>query len=321
MRLICGRTDQEKAVPSVISIGKFDGLHRGHQKLIGRMREYRRSGLRTVLFSFDMSPQAFLNNRSMDYLLTRGEKVRLAEKSGIDLLVEHPFTDDVRKMAPEAFVDEILIGHLGMKAIVVGPDCGFGYKRSGNTEFLRRYASGRYEVEVVEKMEYEGERISSSRIRECLTRGDVRRAAVMLGYAFSYEGVVEHGLQLGRRLGIPTANMSIEEGKLLPAGGVYATRTLIDGRWYGGMSNIGTKPTVAGCRRAGIETHLFDYAGDLYDKTIRTELLLHTRPEIKFSTLEELQSQLRRDKAEIEEKLAGLTNNGSSGMMWDVINL
>ena len=289
--------------PSVVSIGKFDGFHLGHQEILAKMREIREEdGSRIVLFSFSDSPQAYLAGKKISNLETDAEKRRTAAGLGVDLLTELPFSERIRNMTAEEFLRDILISRLGMKTIVAGPDCAFGFGRRGNIAFLEEHAAEYgYRLTVVDKVRMDGEVISSSRIREALSEGRMEEAAAMLGHPYTLSGPVMRGKQLGRRLGIPTINQIIPAGKQFPRNGVYAARIRLEGKTFFGMANVGVKPTVAGERRPGLETHLFGFSGDVYGKQADTELLTFIRPERRFDSVEALQGQLREDREKIQK--------------------
>ena len=281
---------------SVITLGKFDGVHRGHRKLIGRVKEIgRQKDLKTVIFTFDISPQVRMGAMKASMLMTNRERYNILRSMGVDTLVECPFTDTVRNMEAEEFVRSILIGQLHAAAIVVGADFHFGRGRSGNPEFLRRM--GRqcgFAVEVLAK-EKDGERdISSSYIREELTAGHMEKVGNLLGNPYFISGKVIHGRHLGHSLGFPTINQIPEPDKMLPPRGVYVSMTKVAGKRYQSVTNIGKKPTVKG-KEVGVETYLLQCDQNLYGQDAVVEILSYRRPEQKFHSVEELKAQLRRD--------------------------
>ncbi|MCD8077002.1 MAG: riboflavin biosynthesis protein RibF [Lachnospiraceae bacterium] len=294
--------------PSIIMIGKFDGFHRGHQKILREAVADRTGDRQVVVFTFSRSPQAVLTGRGGTSLNTRREKLALAERFGADGMIEYPFTEEVRRMSAETFLHEILLEQLRVCEIVAGPDCRFGYERQGDMAFLKEKSRELgFALRIVEKERYEGEVISSSRIRAALLRGDVEEADTMLGYSFGYEAEIVHGRRLGRKLGFPTINQEIPLGKLVPAMGVYAAEIFLEGQRFRGIANVGVKPTVsdgeekAGHRIAGIETSIFDFHQDVYGKRARVELKHFIRPEKHFATLESLKGQVERDTKIVRE--------------------
>lgn len=271
---------------SVVTLGKFDGLHRGHQKLVEKVQEYTSDELVSIVCSFDMGK---------DVLLTETEKQRQLETKA-DVLIAVPFTEALREMEAEVFIEEVLVKRFHAAYIVVGTDFCFGYKKRGNVQMLEQYADRYgYHLDVIEKEEYDGQEISSTRIRAALEAGKVAYANQLLGYPYSVSGVVEHGKQLGRRLGFPTMNVAFEERKKAPRFGVYACRVCIDGEWFPGIGNIGVKPTVTKERRLLAEVYVLGYEGDAYGKTITVSLCDFERPEKAFASIEELKTQVDAD--------------------------
>ncbi len=288
--------------PTVVTIGKFDGRHRGHQKLIGRMMEIKETyGYKAAVFTFSVAPADLVQGKSHTVITTNQERRNNLQKIGIDYLVEYPFTKEAAHMEAERFVKEILVDRMGMRAIVVGPDCGFGYKRSGNAALLEKLSGVYgYHLEVIEKRKDEDRDISSSYVREELDKGEIEKANALLGEPYYIHGQVVHGNHIGEPiLGFPTANLLPPGEKHLPPFGVYVSRVLIDGQFYGGITNIGRKPTIKtkdGVSPVGVETFIFDYEGDLYGREIEVGLLHYVRPERKMAGLEELKEQIARDK-------------------------
>ncbi len=303
MRYITDLKALKNLAPSVVTLGKFDGVHRGHQKLIRLVQEIgREKGWKTAAFTFDVSPQVKMGMRRSQMLMTNEERRIQLEKYGLDYLVECPFTDEVKNMEPEDFVKKILVEQMHARAIVVGADFHFGKKRRGDAALLQRMGE-ELNLEVhIESKEQDGKRdISSSYIREELSLGHMEKVTELLGTPYSVKGEIVHGNHIGHTLGFPTINQIPEPSKLLPPNGVYLSRTLVDGREYDGISNVGTKPTVQGEKIVGIETHLLFFSGDLYGKEARVQLLSFRRPEKKFDSLEDLKAQLDLDIREARE--------------------
>ena len=300
--MLNGREEEEKKPKrgSVISLGKFDGLHIGHQAIIRKMLEVaEEEKLRPILFSFTTPPEALTQGRAERLLLTPAEKRRIALDLGIRGIREVRFTEEIRSMRAIDFLKDVLIGKLGMRHIVAGPDCCFGYGREGNIAFLQAHAAELdYQVTVVEKVRLQDEIVSSTRIKKHLAEGDLTQAAACLGRPFFAGGRVVYGNHLGTRLGFSTVNLPWPSSKCQPPRGVYASLTSVDGTLFQGMSNFGMKPSVGedGDRLPGLETYLFGTEQVLYGKEIRTELLSFIRPEKRFGSLEELREQLKRDE-------------------------
>lgn len=286
--------------PSVLSLGKFDGLHRGHELLLAYMakKKQKETDLRAVIFTFDIPPRERVQDIQAQVLTTGAEKELLFEKAGIDYVIECPFTRQVMCMEPEEFIDKIVTS-CHVKYMVVGTDFRFGYQRRGDYHMLRQLAAQYgYEVEVVDKIQEDGRDISSTFVREEIMAGNIEHANKLLGYDFFTEGTVLHGRQMGKEiLGIPTINLLPPEDKLLPPFGVYITNTDWQGRTYPGITNVGCKPTVEGDNPIGVETHLFDMSEDLYGEKVRVSFLKHVRKERRFPSLEALREQMQHDIA------------------------
>ncbi len=284
--------------PTVLSFGKFDGLHRGHELLMEYMAEKKKEmeGLKAVVFTFDIPPRGQVQNEKAQVLTTNQEKVKLFESIGIDYLIECPFTKDVMCMEPEGFIEKIVTS-LNVKFMVVGTDFRFGHKRRGDYRMLQDYAGQYgYEVKVVDKMQEDGRDISSTFIREEISKGNMEKANQLLGYSFFVEGTVLHGKKLGKAvLGIPTINLLPPECKLLPPFGVYVTITEFQGKKYPGITNVGCKPTIEGEHPVGVETHLFDVSENMYGAKVRVSFLSRVRGERKFDSLEALKFQMGQD--------------------------
>lgn len=295
MKYITDTLDFQLESRSVVTLGKFDGLHHGHEKLIRRVLELKKKGYTAVVFTFDVSPLVKLGSRIRRTILTNRERKILLENQGVDCLIECPFVQEVIEMEPEDFVREILAGQMRAAWVVVGPDYRFGYQRKGTVQMLETLGKTYgFHVEVMEKEVREDRKISSTWIREILREGRMEKVNALLGYPYFVRGTIVHGRQLGRTWGLPTINQIPEDGKLLPPFGVYATRTSIEGRIYQGITNVGVKPTVE-VPFAGVETFLFDCSEDLYGKEAVVEFFHFVRPECKFDSLEELKEQIQRD--------------------------
>lgn len=285
----------EKEVRSSVTLGKFDGLHRGHQKLINLIRREQGEKNRSVIFTFDVSPRSYILHSPPKYLLTYEERRELAENLGVDILAECPFTEALMHMEPEDFVKEYLAERLHARYLAVGPDFRFGYQRRGTPELLKEL--GRtygFRTEIVEKEKYKGRDISSTFVREELEKGHIEEVNQLLGYTYFTKGEIVHGRQLGRTIGIPTANLIPPVIKKLPPNGVYITESLIQGKTYQGITNVGYKPTVKE-NFLGVETYLFSCNADLYGQEAEVKFYRYLRPEIKFSSLEELKCQMLKD--------------------------
>lgn len=297
MKYITGTREFQIEEATAVTLGKFDGLHRGHQKLLNEVFHFREFGYKPAVFTFETAPGTLMKGKLQTMITTNAERKENLEKAGVEYLVEYPFNQEVAHMDPEDFVAHILVGQMGAKAIVTGPDNRFGYQRRGDVELLKQLAPKYgYEMVVVEK-ELDGNReISSTYIREELAKGNIEKANELLGYTYMIHGLVVHGKHLGSTLGFPTVNLLPREQKHLPAFGVYLSQTLIDGVLYNSITNIGRKPTIEGRHPVGVETYIYDLNQDLYDKWIEVRLTKFMRPEMKFSGIEELKAQVLSDK-------------------------
>lgn len=295
MKYMTDTLDFQLEKRSVVTLGKFDGLHKGHEKLLQRVLALGKEGYETVVFTFDVSPLVKLGTRITRTLLNNEERKILLERKGIDTLIECPFVPELIQMEPEDFVREILAVQLRAAYVIVGPDFHFGYERKGTPQLLEQLGKKYgFQVEILKK-ELDGDReISSTWIRETLREGRIEKVNELLGYPYFVLETVVHGRHLGRTWGLPTINQVPADGKLLPPFGVYASRSFIDGKEYLGISNVGVKPTVE-VPFAGVETYLFDCDKDLYGKEAWVEFYHFVRPECKFDSVEELREQIQRD--------------------------
>lgn len=287
MKYFCDTTEFSWDGPTAVTLGKFDGLHRGHQKLIEKITQLRQTGVSTVVFA--LAPD------ERPYLLSPEEKREMIERYNIDCLIRCPFIPEILGMEPEEFVAKILCGQLHARYVVVGTDFRFGYKRRGDVKLLQELQE-KYGIEVLvlEKECYEGQEISSTYVKEALAKGQMELVSSLLGYDYPIRGVVQHGKKLGRRLGMPTVNLIPEPGKLLPPTGVYFSDVVSEGILYQGVTNIGYKPTVDGSF-LGVETYLYDFHQEIYGRRAEVRLRHYSRPEQKFDSVEALKKQMQKD--------------------------
>lgn len=278
-------------VQTVVTVGKFDGFHLGHRRLLAEVLNEAKNGLASCVISFSTTVDC---GRKMIY--TKEEQRKLCESMGVDILAEYPLDESLREMIAEQFVSEILCKRLQAKVIVAGEDFRFGKDRAGDVKLLQslenRYD---YRTVIVPKVTDANVRISSTGIRELLGNGNVSEAMERLGSPYVVFGEVLHGKKLGRSLGFPTMNLIPSPEKLLPAYGVYVTKTKVDGQWFDGITNIGLRPTVDSDHRVSVETYLFSYDGDLYGKQVEVHFFSFLRPERKFSDVEQLKSAMQKD--------------------------
>jgi riboflavin kinase / FMN adenylyltransferase len=291
-----------KAQKPVVTIGTFDGVHLGHQKVIVRLKEFARShDGESVIFTFYPHPRMVTapNEKDLRLLTTLEEKKELFAQSGIDHLIVFPFTKEFSELTYSEFVEQILVKKIHTHCLVVGYDHRFGKNREGGFEYLQNCADKfGFEIEKLDVLLIDEAHVSSTHIREALENGDVALANKFLGYRFTLHGTVVEGERVGRKLGFPTANIEASDPhKLIPGYGVYAVKVIISGKKYGGMLNIGTRPTFnKNADNRSIEVHIFDFSGDLYNKEITLIFVGKIRVEQKFSGVEELTEQLKKDK-------------------------
>ena len=296
MKYITKTLDFKIEEPTAVTLGKFDGLHRGHELLMKTVLEYSKNyHVASVAFTFDMPPRNRVEEIVASVLTTNDEKQYIFEKQGIDYLIECPFTPEVMAMEPEAFIAWIS-DSLNMKYVVVGDDFRFGYKRSGDFHTLQQYEEKYgYKTIVLEKLKDSNRDISSTYVREKIADGNIRKANQLLGYHYFIKSEILHGKKLGRRIGVPTINMILPEHKLLPPNGVYVTEVLVDDQKYMGVTNVGCKPTVSDERVIGVETYIDNFDKDVYGEKIVVSFLEFIRPEMKFASVEELKEQMDSD--------------------------
>lgn len=295
---------------SVVTVGTFDGVHRGHRAIIERMQSYAQAQkARTVVLTFEPHPRLVLTRSSqapIQLLTTFSEKHALLAQLGVDVLVVIPFTFEFAQTSAEDFVRNILVEKIGVRHLVVGHDHSFGKDRTGDEVLLRRLGEQYgYTVERVEPVVIDGEIISSTKIRAALASGNIAKANAMLGHTYSVEGVVVHGDGRGRRLGYPTANLELlDPHKLLPATGVYCVSAMIEGKQLKGMANIGVRPTFTDSAHLRLEAHFFDFSGYLYDRKIVLSFHKYVRAERRFESVDMFWSQLRDDRECCEQYFA-----------------
>ena len=301
MRYITDINDIQETEYSVVTLGKFDGLHLGHRKTFKRARELAATyGCNFSVFTFSVSPQTVLGQSPPKTLMTSEERREMIEKAGADLLAECPFNESLMNMEAGEFITEVLLKRLRAKAVITGRDFRFGKNRAGDTVLLRKYAAeyGFY-AEAVEKAKDGMRDISSTCIREEVEAGRMENASRLLGYDYFLQGIVGTGRKLGRTIGFPTANLVPAPEKIMPPYGVYSSLTRIGEDSYKSITDIGTKPTVNG-DALGAETFIYGFDGDIYGQEIRVSLLHFMRGEKKFDSVAELEAQLKKDVKERE---------------------
>jgi len=284
---------------TILTIGTFDGVHLGHQKVLERLtNSAKENNLESTVLTFFPHPRTILNpNKPLKLINSVKERTELLNRSKVDNLIIHPFDKNFSELDPEKYVVEILVKKLKAKIILIGYDHKFGKNRTADITDLKIYGK-KYGFKVIEikAEEISNIAISSTKIRKAISEGNISTAKKYLGYDFSLSGKIVHGKSIGRTLGFPTANIEVkEEYKLLPKNGVYLIQSVINHNKYFGMMNIGIKPTIKESSKT-IEVNFFDFEGDLYHKNIEVNIKKFIRDEIKFDSLELLKSQILKDK-------------------------
>lgn len=282
---------------TAVALGKFEGIHCGHQLLMDEVKKQKKQGRKSVVFTFDRPTRLTLaGDTAYQQIYTKEERRDILRRYGIDILIEHPFTKKFAALTPERFIREVLVGRVGARVVVVGTDFHFGKNRSGSVETLRRLSEEcGYQLIVIEKLKLGGFDISSTRIRDCIARGDLEMTNQLLGRDYSIHGQVIHGNALGRTIDVPTINQHVPAEKLIPPNGVYVSRVHCADKVYYGITNIGIKPTVNAGAEKTVETNIFDFDEDVYGEDVMVELLHFHRPEVKFDSVEALRDQLFED--------------------------
>lgn len=290
---------------TALTIGVFDGVHLGHQFLIGKLKEQAaENGLLSSVVTFHRHPRLVLSPESkITYLTSLKERIRLLQGLGVEHVVTLSFTPELSQLSAREFT-ALLKRHLKMRRLVIGPDFALGRGREGGAPNLKALGEELdFTVEVVPPMMLHGEVVSSTAIRHALSRGDMMKVSRLLGRRFTLAGEVSRGDERGKTLGFPTANLIPEPEQALPADGVYATRAFLDQTAYQSVTNIGIRPTFGGGRRL-IEVHLLDFDGQLYGRELKIELVERLRGEARFSSAEELKAQIMRDVEQTRALLA-----------------
>jgi riboflavin kinase/FMN adenylyltransferase len=291
---------------SAVTVGKFDGIHLGHQKLIGALRSAAKEhGLATVVVTFDRHPDVLLNpDNSKLPIIGPKLKESLIADTGVENLLTLPFDQELANLLPEKFVKQILVDGLKVKIVLVGEDFRFGHKGSGDVHLLRDLGQQLgFEVRVISSAEIDGQKISTSKIREYLDEGNVVAASEMLGRVHASVGMIEHGLKIGRSIGFPTANMSRDCEGYLPLDGVYAGWLCVDGERHAAAHSVGINETFQAVPRL-VESHVLDRNDiDLYDKVVTLEFVDFIRPAAKFNGVDDLVEEINRDLIKVRKAL------------------
>ena len=286
----------------VVTIGTFDGVHLGHQKVILRLQEFAKQHEgETVIFTFHTHPRLVTspNETNLRLLTTLNEKIKLFEKYGIDHLVIYTFDKNFSELSYSEFVEKILVEKIGTHCLVVGYDHKFGKNREGGFDYLKKCAEKhKFEIERLDALLVNEDSVSSTKIRNALQNGEIEKANHYLGYRFMLHGTVVDGKKLGRELGFPTANIEAsDKHKIIPGYGVYAVKVELNSIEYNGMLNIGTRPTFNNnADNRSIEVNIFEFEGDIYGKEITLKFVGKIRDEQKFDNIEMLVNQLEKDR-------------------------
>lgn len=279
---------------TVVTLGKFDGIHIGHRKLIEEV--VKSCELNKVIFTFDIRHLISFLKKEIKFIYTKEEKRKIISNFSIDYMLDYPFTRKTVEMKADVFIAEVLKKRLDSKKIVVGSDFRFGRDREGDVSLLEKKSKEYgYDLVVIEKEKLLGEEVSSTRIRKFIEEGSIEKANCLLGSPYFISGEIVHGNHLGNTIGMPTINQMVPSDKLIPPFGVYASSVEIAGEKYFGITNIGKKPTVSLNEVLGVETMIFDFDMDVYGLNADVSLLGSIRKERKFSSLSELKKQVDKD--------------------------
>jgi riboflavin kinase/FMN adenylyltransferase len=283
----------------IVTVGTFDGVHFGHQKIIQRLQKIaKKNNGESVLLTFDPHPRKILlNDQGLKLIHTINEKINILENLGLDHLVIYPFTLEFSKFSAKRYIDELLIQKLGTHTLVIGYDHHFGNDREGNIDLLKKYEkSNPFYLEEIKAHEIEEIKISSTKVRSAIEKGNIHLVNDYCGHFYEFSGEVVHGNGIGKTIGTPTANIKLNSNeKIIPLDGVYAVICQIKDANYKGIMNIGFKPTVDEGQKRTVEIHLFDYEKDIYGQDLRTKVIERIRDEVKFNSLKELKSQILKD--------------------------
>lgn len=296
MEIIQSKTEFYIKQPTAAAIGKFDGIHIGHQKLLAQILKKKQEGLLACVFTFDPPPDVFFGFRTEKELTTKEEKRLLFEKMGVDILIEFPLNEETAALAPEVFVRQILTKQMHVKYVAAGTDLSFGRRGEGNSALLHKMQKEcGFETEIIDKVFCRDREVSSTFVREAVSLGNMELAEALLGEPYTVCGEVVHGNRLGRKLGMPTLNQLPPPKKLLPPFGVYFSEVELEGNTYKGITNIGCKPTVNTKESVSVETFLYNFNQEVYGDMVQVRLFSFRRPEQKFADVEELKQQIKKD--------------------------
>ncbi len=297
MRVFNSLEEINNIEPTVVALGNFDGIHKGHQEIINRtVKEAEAAGLKSGVFTFSNHTSTILKNvPPVKNILYEDEKIRLLEEMNVDYMFNIPFTQEILEMTPVRFIDEILVNKFNIREAYCGFNYSFGFKAQGTPEVLMHEGLLRgIGIHVQEPYMIDGIVVSSTHIRQLIEEGKMEEAARFMGRRYVIGGEIVVGNKIGRTIGFPTCNTLVDSSMVTPPNGVYITTCVLDGVRYPSVTNVGVKPTI-GTYEKNIETHIFNFDEDVYGKQIRVDFIKHTRGERKFNGIEELKNQIAND--------------------------
>ncbi|NWG29239.1 MAG: bifunctional riboflavin kinase/FAD synthetase [Ignavibacteriaceae bacterium] len=312
MRIIKDISEIKRDEKSIITLGTFDGLHLGHQQIVDKViQKSRNTGGRSFLITFDPHPRKIIPGRNDVRLLsTLDEKIMILEQMNLDNLFVINFTPEFSRQSPEEFVEKYLVAGIGLKEIIIGYDHHFGKGRDGNYYILQELGRKfNFAVTLIPEFSVDGEIVSSTKIRNSLLAGDVVKAGKMLGRPYSFTGKIVRGDGRGKKLGFPTANISVDnQDKLIPANGIYAAECIVDNEKHFGLLSIGSRPTFHKDGNIVPEFYIFDFNKDIYERIMQVNMVEKIRDEEKFNSVDELIIQMKKDEEIGKEILSKLIN-------------
>ena len=299
MRIFDNLKSYSSEKESILTIGTFDGVHIGHNKILKRLiQDSKKNNLSSLVMTFFPHPRMILNkSHEIKMIDTIDEKINLLEKTGLDNLIIHPFDNNFSKIRAKEFVEEILVKKLKIKEIIIGYDHKFGKDREASVKDFKKFGQDYiFNVKEIPAEEIDSIAISSTKIRDAILNGEIEKCNKFLGRNFILTGKVVYGEGLGKKIDFPTANIEIKETyKIIPKNGVYLVKTKINSNTYFGMMNIGIRPTVGG-RNKSLEIHFFNFKDNIYGKNVSIEIIKKIRDEEKFSSIDQLKIQLKKDE-------------------------
>lgn len=281
--------------PAVIAVGKFDGMHSGHQQIFARMQELQKDGLKSVVFSLFPPPEVILNPQAdPEFITTIRQRISLIEKYGVDVYFLKRFTKSFSEISAEDFINHFLIKQLNVQHLLIGADAAFGHNRRGNAEMIKQlFIKAGRTVEQLPTTLYNGSRVGTYWLRSAMHAGDVSTFRALAGRNFSMDSIVVHGDGRGREIGFPTANLE-NCGQIMPANGIYATRVKLKDQVFDSVTSVGVRPTFDNGRKV-VEVHILDFNQDLYGQRLELEFIQYLRAELKYRDIQSLCRQIEVD--------------------------